>query len=623
MADETFSTQLELDLDTRKALAQLAALNRKIRAIFGPSILGPIGGGVGGRGIGVSAGEKRKARADQLLATNTELAAARMAKAAAALNIPGRGPGTGRGPTNFASYGRNIRRGFDSAAQNTRTASLLGLGAGVGSLYAYGRFQSQSIGLAAPIVGASKGSIGFRQALELSRKQYIPTLDKFAARTPFTLGGDIIPAATTGMNFGLQQKNTPESVAEMVRMLGNMQVATGNRRSMADLGVILGKGASRGEFAGEEMLQLAEAGINIEEIMREIGGKSFKDFQKGGLAAVYGTDADKMLEAIRTIYLDANKKGGLVKELSTTLPGATSTFADAVDRFGRNVGKSAEDRYNVSGKILGGADILNDAPKWVVDSFAPAAAAAAALSTALKALGVSVQGALLLIAGGYATKKFANSLGLSVLTGGIIDEKKHYQAMIKPSTAAQRIGRTALTASRHLIYGGVGALAGSAIGTNLAPEGYEGYGGLVGGIAGAGLGSGLLNMLTDQSHKDTDSPKNYVKLFGRALAGLSPKLVILAGAAGAAAGTLTLLEKAAESNFQSGQGLSAIDDVALWLQSNVLRRSDDTFRQGDDIVGPKLQVILEDRRSLVKYENRNTNEIIAVPGTIEYGGVSP
>ena len=623
MADETFQTKIELDLDTRKALAQLAALNRKVRAALGASVLGPIGGGTGGRGIGVSSAEKRKARADQLLAVNTELAAARMAKAAAALNITGRGPGTGRGPTNFANYGRNIRRGFDSASQNTRTASLLGLGAGIGSLYAYGRFQTQSIGLAAPIVGASKGSIGFRQALELSRKKYIPALDKFAAKTPFTLGGDIIPAATTGMNFGLQQKNTPESIAEMVRMLGNMQVATGNRRSMADLGVILGKGSSRGKFEGEEMLQLAEAGINIEEIMREIGGKSFKDFQKGGLAAVYGTDADKMLEAIRTIYLDTTRKGGLVKELSTTLPGATSTFADAVDRFGRNVGKSAEDRYNVSGKILGGADVLNNAPKWVIDSFAPAAAATAALSTALKTLGITIQGALLMIAGGYATKRFANSMGLSVLTGGIIDEKKHYQSMIKPSTVGQRIGRTALTASRHLIYGGIGALAGSAIGTNLAPEGYEGYGGLVGGIAGAGLGSGLLNMLTDQSHKDTDSPKNYVKLFGQALGRINPKLFILAGAAGAAAGTLTLLENAAEKRFQSGGGTHWADDAALWLQSNVLRASDDRFRQGDDIRGPKLQVILEDRRSVIKYQSKDTNEIVATPGTIEYGGVSP
>ena len=618
MADETFQTKIELDLDTRKALAQLAALNRKVRAALGASVLGPIGGGTGGGRIGVSAGEKRKARADQLLATNTELAAARMAKAAAALNIPG---GRGRGPTSFANFGRRSVQGLNSASQNTRGLSLLGAAAGVGSLYSYGRFQSQSIGLAAPIVGASKGSIGFKQALELSRNKYIPALDKFAAQTPFTLGGDIIPAATTGMNFGLQQKNTPESVAEMVRMLGNMQVATGNRRTMSDLGVILGKGASRGKFEGEEMLQLAEAGINIEEIMREIGGKTLKDFEKGGLAAVYGTDADKMLEAIRIIYLDATKKGGLVKELSTTLPGATSTFADAIDRFGRRVGKSGEERFGVSGKLLWTADLLNNASQGVIDAFGPLAGAAALVSTVFKGLGVTLQGVLLAVGGTMALKALTKAAGVSFLSGQVVNNAKHSRFNKQKGVKGflGRAGIASFMTGRGLLAGGVGGLAGyglaRSLGLNEDQQGYAAALGAAGGMS-AQLGAGF--------HKTpTNGYQRAMGAFNKVVTRVTGGLGLVAGSAAAAAAGLELLDQAAERKFQSGQGLSAIDDVALWLQSNVLRSSDDTFRQGGDIRGPKLQVILEDRRSVVKYESKDTNEIVATPGTIEYGGVSP
>ena len=609
MADETFSTQLELDLDTRKALAQLAALNRKIRAIFGPSILGPIGGvGGGGRGIGVSAGEKRKARADQLLATNTELAAARMAKAAAALNIPG---GRGRGPTSFANFGRRSVQGLNSASQNTRGLSLLGAAAGVGSLYSYGRFQSQSIGLAAPIVGASKGSIGFQQALELSRKRYIPKLDEFAAQTPFTLGGDIIPAATTGMNFGLQQKNTPESVAEMVRMLGNMQVATGNRRTMSDLGVILGKGASRGEFAGEEMLQLAEAGINIEEIMREIGGQEFKNFQSGGLAAVYGTNADKMLEAIRTIYLDTTKKGGLVKELSTTLPGATSTFADAVDRFGRRVGKSGEERFGVSGKLLWTADLLNNASQDVIDAFGPLAGAAALVSTVFKGLGVTLQGVLLAVGGTMALKALTKAAGVSFLTGQVVNNPKHSRFNNQKGVKGflGRAGIASFMVGRGLLAGGLGGLAGYGIarglGLNEDQQGYAAALGAAGGMS-AQLGAGF--------HKNpTKGYQKAMGAFNKAVTRVTGGLGLVATAAIGAAKGVELLDGEAERHFQAGKGLHWYDELVLSAQ-RFAGGDDDGFNYRGGVRGNgKLIVEVLDQRVVAKYSDNDTNELVGIP----------
>ena len=615
MADETFSTELELTLDTRRALAQLAAFSRKMRGLLGGAGIGPIAGGIGGRGVGVSSAEKRKARADLLLAQNTELAATRMARAAAALNVPG-GRGGGRGPTNFARFGRNAAQGLNTAAQNTRGLSLAGAAAGVGSLYAYGRFQSQSIGLAAPIVGASKGTIGFRQALELSRRKYIPALDKFAAQTPFTLGGDIIPAATTGMNFGLQRKNTPESVAEMVRMLGNMQVATGNRRTMADLGVILGKGASRGKFEGEEMLQLAEAGINIEEIMREIGGKTLAKFEKGGLAAVYGTDADKMLEAIRIIYLDASKKGGLVKELSTTLPGATSTFADAVDRFGRRVGKSAEDRFGISGMILGTADSLNNASQEVVDAFGPLAGFASGVSLTLKTLGVTLQGAVLGIGGLIAARGLAADAGVGFLTGAVVDQaandKFNNRKGFKGSVGRALLG--GLLVSRVA----TGGLLGAGLGYSAANS--FGFDGVAGASIGASLGSMALPLLGGGAGALTGSAGGtFVPFLAKAAAGLG----LVAGSAKLAASGLDLLDQSAERKFQSGQGTHWADNAALWFQSNVLRASDDRFRQGGDVRGDRLQVEIFDRRVVLERENKKTNELISIPIGSPYGEMVP
>ena len=614
MADETFTTELELELNTRRALAQLAAFSRQIRGVLGSAGIGPIGGvGGGGRGIGVSAAEKRKARADQLLATNTELAAARMAKAAAAFNVPG---GRGGGPGGFANFGRRAAQGLNSASQNTRGASLLGAAAGAGSLYAYGKFQSQSIGLAAPIVGASKGSIGFRQALELSRKQYIPALDKFAAQTPFTLGGDIIPAATTGMNFGLQQKNTPESVTEMVRMLGNMAVATGNRKTMSELGVILGKGVARGEFQGEEIQQLAEGGINVDEIVREIGGKTLRKRQKEGLQGVYGTDAKLIMQAVRAIYLDANKKGGLVKELSTTLPGAVSTFTDAVDRFGRRVGKSAEDRFDISGKILGGADVLNSASQEVVDAFGPLAAIVSGVSIGFKTLGVTLQGALFGIAGIVAARGLAAEAGVSFLTGSVVDKAANKKFNNRKGFKGS-VGRTALAgllAGRVLTGGLVGAGLGYSAANSLGFDGVAGAG-----IGGA-LGSMALPLLGGGAGALTGSAGGtFLPFLAKATGGLG----LVAGSAAAAAGALNLLDQAAEKRFQSGQGTHWADDAALWFQSNVLRASDDRFRQGGDIRGPQLQVILEDRRSVVKYQTKDTNEIVATPGTSEFGAMVP
>ena len=617
MADETFVTELVIDLDLKKAQAQIAALSKQLHGAVSGASLGPLAGISGGRRIvGTTAIARRKSNADLALAKQTETAANRMARAAAALSFINK-PGALRG------LGRNIRSGFDSASSNTRGASLLGAAAGIGSLYAYGRFQTQSIGLAAPIVGASKGKIGFQQALGLSRDKYIPALDKFAAKTPFTLGGDIIPAATTGMNFGLQQENTPESVAEMVRMLGNMQVATGNRRTMSDLGVILGKGVARGEFQGEEIQQLAEGGINVDEIVREIGGKTLRKRQKEGLQGVYGTDAKLIMQAVRAIYLDTTKKGGLVKELSTTLPGAVSTFTDAVDRFGRRVGKSGEERFGISGIILDGADALNSASQDVIDAFGPLSAVVAGVSGVLKGFGASIQGILLAGAGIYATHKFAQSIGRSAFHGGTTDILRR-RAFNQRGTLAQKIGSGLLTSSRHLIWGGAGAIAGSYLGSQFAPEGYEQEGALFGSIAGGAAGSGLLNILgsPDTSKNGGFTNKNLFRVMAQGLAAVNPKLYLLAGGLAAANGVLALLEESSEKQFQQGLGLSDTDKFLLTVHK-ALVAEDGNFNYRGDARGDKLKVEIYDRRVVLEREKFDTNELVTQSIGDPYGGVSP
>jgi len=199
-----------------------------------------------------------------------------------------------------------------------------------------------SIGLTAPLslaaksmiqagVRAEQTSMAFTTLLGSSQKagDYLKELSDFAAHTPFDLEGlenasrmmlaygfnaeQIIPIltdvgdATAGLGLGA------EGIDRIIRALGQMQ--------------------QKGKVSGEEMRQLAEAGIGAWKYLAESMGLTTEEVMK--LSENGLIPAQKAIDAI----LAGMRKdfGGMMQKQSETAGGALSNLKDELDRLARSL----------------------------------------------------------------------------------------------------------------------------------------------------------------------------------------------------------------------------------------------------------------------------------------------
>lgn len=192
--------------------------------------------------------------------------------------------------------------------------------------------RSLTIGFTTPIVAAGTAAImqsakfetmevAFSTMLKSAErgKKMLEDLTDFTARTPFQIEG-VSKAAKTLLAFGVQS----EQVIPLLENLGN--IASGANIPLSDMAQIYGKIRAKGKLMTEELMQLAERGIPIIDLLSKSYGKT-KDqiFELASQSKIKFSAVEKALGSMTT-------KGGIffnmMQKQSKTTSGLWSTLVD-------------------------------------------------------------------------------------------------------------------------------------------------------------------------------------------------------------------------------------------------------------------------------------------------------
>ncbi len=140
----------------------------------------------------------------------------------------------------------------------------------------------------------------------------------FTARTPFQLQG-VANATRILLAFGFQSKK----LMPTMKMLGD--VAGGTGKDFGELALIYGQIRAAGRLMGQDYLQLAAIGINLQEMFQEQFGAAF-DFRK---QMERGNISFKMVEAMfNKMTMAGGRYHGMTERLSQSTHGLFSTLKD-------------------------------------------------------------------------------------------------------------------------------------------------------------------------------------------------------------------------------------------------------------------------------------------------------
>jgi len=257
---------------------------------------------------------------------------------------------------NTVRFGTHIKKEFDDA---TKGALLLerqitkiegrktsGMGGMLGGVLAGVGIGSIIKGALGQAVTAENQKVAFG-VLTGSQKEgdsLYANINKMADATPFE-SQDLGRSAKTMLNYGVDKKQ----IMPALSMMGDITAAAENpAESLQSLALAFGQVTAKGHLAGQETLQMVNAGFNPLKEIADITGISIDKLQK---AEEKGAITTAMVSAA---FQHATGPGGKFHDMmikqSQTLGGKWSTFMDGVHHKLRDLG-----------------DLLKPAAKWIVD----------------------------------------------------------------------------------------------------------------------------------------------------------------------------------------------------------------------------------------------------------------
>lgn len=247
---------------------------------------------------------------------------------------------------NKVRFGTTLEKEFDTA---TKAANKLerqierlegkGRSGGIGSMLGkaavfagLSMLGSQALGQQAQF---ENQSIAFKvlTGSKQSGDAMFSNIIKMADTTPYE-SSELARSAKTMLGYGISQKD----IMPNLNMLGDLAAAQDNPAdALQSLSLALGQVAAKGHLAGQEALQMINAGFNPLKEIADMTGMKMADLDKAMEKGAITIDM------VKTAFQHATGPGGkfhnMMKEQSQTLGGQWSTFMDGVHHKLRSLGE--------------------------------------------------------------------------------------------------------------------------------------------------------------------------------------------------------------------------------------------------------------------------------------------
>jgi len=198
--------------------------------------------------------------------------------------------------------------------------------AGVQAYASFERLGMTLQTLSAREIQARDSSVSMSQALEMSKGAAQETLNwitQLAIKSPFTQEG-VALAYRQAMAYGFTGEQAQRLTQAMIDFAAGSGAAEG---TMSQVALALGQIQARGKLAGQEVLQLVNAGIPVQSILAKAFGKSTAEIMKMTEQGLIPANAaiEAIVQALERDF------GGAAERQSETITGLLSSLKDLQD----------------------------------------------------------------------------------------------------------------------------------------------------------------------------------------------------------------------------------------------------------------------------------------------------
>lgn len=275
----------------------------------------------------------------------------------------------------------------------------------------------------------------------------IEKMRDFAAKTPLTLE-NVISGGSLLMSYGVDESNLIDTMTK----LGDL--ASGNAEKMDRITLAYGQMLAKGKVTGEELRQMAEAGVPLQTALTESIGVTGEEFSKMVSAGKVGMD--DLNKAITALTTGNGKFAGMMEKQSQTMQGMLSTLQDNLSEFMRKMGEGAFGE--VKSALQEASDLLAEweedgtLDKWAQGVGVLLKNLIAFLKTAIS---VGLDFKEVIIAGAVALGTFKVAIGMGNVISAAVASIQHFTTATKAATAAQATFNAVGAANPYVFIGSV------------------------------------------------------------------------------------------------------------------------------------------------------------------------
>lgn len=256
-----------------------------------------------------------------------------------------------------------LRRGFGSDALSLSKSIAVGMS---GAAAAIGAVGLASIKMAADM---EQNRIAFTTMLGSAQAadKMLSDLATFAEKTPFEFTG-LVDSTKKLLAYGY----TAQEIIPMMTSIGDAVAAVGGSAEVLDrVTLAFGQMKAKGFISGEEMRQLAEAGVPAWQMLANVIGKTIPETMK--LAEDKALNANAAIAGM--LAQMTQKYGGMMEKQSGTITGILSNIKDKGGALMRALGDEIVEALDLKTKMQGALTFLDGFAARVKESGVRAAIA--------------------------------------------------------------------------------------------------------------------------------------------------------------------------------------------------------------------------------------------------------